>query len=511
MAYDDDKPKGPLDGKRLLNDVEDPAQLSAGGTSSSERERQIEDAIMAQFLTRLPSNYVSQVQGPIYTNIFRAVAKRLAEFQVEAELASDDPRYDLTRSEFLYQILGRVVFPDAMRPRSELVDVDGDVPLRDFLREMVVLLLEGSRKDPVEKGVGLLSDLGIDIVETVAHERKPGSGVGLEDQFEIEVNAVSPKYTEQDGEHWHRIRVNSQGDGKTYGVYSSDGSEDYHCHEIKGFEIQPYTAADLTEHTHDFVQAFPDEPFILQHNIKLILKALKPAHLIYQYRHMFVEAFGEVFQDESAWEYFSWKYEDLRKNWRGAKAITGTARTGAGNKGFLIDPERDFLNVLPGAPVEIIDGENADTYCVKEIHRLPYPTDEVPRSYETSSGLVGKAIVDKGVVMDRTTVLTGHLPVVEVPAPVNLGAIVEDETFTFLEGPNAGTYRIEMVLGPQGGLPGKGAWQSTEILIAHSILEIRPSMPYRVDSQAYSVGVDRLGASVPEQVSSEVVSEQFYL
>ena len=71
MAYDDDKPKGPLDGKRLLNDVEDPAQLSAGGTSSSERERQIEDAIMAQFLTRLPSNYVSQVQGPIYTNIFR--------------------------------------------------------------------------------------------------------------------------------------------------------------------------------------------------------------------------------------------------------------------------------------------------------------------------------------------------------------------------------------------------------------------------------------------------------
>ncbi len=512
MAYDDDKKKPNYDGERLLGDVQDPAQPKAEGSTATAREQQIEDAIMREFFKRMPSNYVSQAQGPIYTNIFRAVAKQLAEFQVEAELAADDPRYDLTRSDFLYQILGRIVFPDAMRPRSRLIDVDGDVSLRDFLREMVVLLLEGSRKDPVEKGVGLLSDLGIDIVETVAHERKPGSGVGLEDQFEIEVNAVSPKHTEQDGEHWHRIRVNSEGNGKTYGIYSSDNSEDYHCHEIKEFEIQPYVAADLTEHTHDYTQAFPDNPFILQRNIKMILKALKPAHLLYQYRHMFFEFFGEIFQDESSWDYFTWKYEDLRKNWRGAKGITGTARTGVGNKTFLIDPERDFLSVLPGSPVEIFEGQNADTYFVKETHRLPYPTDDVLRAYQTSpTGLSGMATVKDGVVTDGTTTPTGYLPVIVVPTPVDLGVIVEDETFTFLEGPNKGTYRIEMVLGATGGLPGKGDWHSYEVLIAHSILEVRPPMPYLVDSQPYNVGVDRLGSAVPERVASEVVSEQFYL
>ncbi|MEC7108977.1 MAG: hypothetical protein VXX11_03090 [Planctomycetota bacterium] len=508
MAYDDDDKKSPRYlGRRLTNNIQDPSPPSATSATATDRMRQIEDAIMVQLFNRLPSNYVSKAQGPIYTNVFRAIAKQLAEYQVEAELAADDPRYDLTRPEYLYQILGQVVFPDSMRPRSEVIDVDGDVSLRSFLREMVILLIEGSRKDPVEKGVGLLSDIGIDIVENVAFEGKPGSGVGLEDQFEIEVNAVSPKHTLKDAHHhWHRIRVNSNGDGKTYGTYSSDGSEDYHCHEIKDFEIQPHVAADLSEHSHDFVQAFPDNPFILQHNVKLILQALKPAHLLYQYRHFFVEFYGEVFQDDLTWDYFTWKYQDLRKNWRGAKSITGTARTGEGNKTFLIDPERDFINVLPGSPLEILSGDNASEYRVKEVHRLPYPTDMVARSYTTSpTGLVGTAIVKDSVIYDKTVDPYGN------PTPVNLGAIAEDEVFTFTEGPNLGAYRVEMVLGSNGGLPGKGEWSSTELLISHSILEVRPPMPYRVDTQSYSVSVDRLGSAVPEKVESETVSEQFYL
>lgn len=506
MAYDDDDklndPK--FVGQRLLNEIENPAQADSKGQSATVRKQEIEDAIMRVFFSRMPSNYVSQAQGPMYTNIFRSVAKQLADFQMEAELASDDPRYDLTRAEFLYQILGRVVFPDAMRQRAELVDVDGDVSLRDFLREMVFLLLEGSRKNPVEKGVGLLSDLGVDIVEKVAHERKKGSGVGLEDQFEIEVNTLAPKFTNQDGTHWHRLRVDNLGNGKTYGTYSSDGSEDYHCHEVKDFVIQPYVSADLSEHSHDFVQGFPDNPFILQHNIELILLALKPAHLLYQYRHMFVEFYGEVFEDQATYDYFTWKYEDLRKNWRGAKSITGTAKTTGDNKCLLVDPTKSFLSVLPGAPVEI-EGSNQGEYFVKEVHVLPYPTDSVPRAYETSpTGLSGIAIVSEG----RVTALSDtYYPEYDT----ELGVIAEDEIFTFLEGPNQGSYRIKMVLGINGGLPGKGEWSSNQVELAPSILEIRPPMPYLVDSQVYVVGVDRLGVSTPNQVESEDVSEQFYI
>ena len=506
MSYhDDDKINKPLfSGERLLNEVENPAQADAKGQTSVRRVQEIEDSIMRIFFTRMPSNYVSQAQGPLYTNIFRAVAKQLASFQVEAELASDDPKYDLTRPEFMYQVLGRIVFPDSMRPRAELIDVDGDISLRDFLREMVLLLLEGSRKDPVERGVGLLSDLGVDIVEKVAHERKKGSGVGLEDQFEIEVNAVSVKHTDKDGTHWHRIRVDNQGNGKTYGTYSSDGSEDYHCHEVKDFVIQPYVAADLTEHDHSYVQDFPDNPFILQHNIEMILLALKPAHLIYQYRHLFVEFFGEVFEDQATYDYFTWKYEDLRKNWRGAKSITGSAKTTGGNKCLLVDPNRDFQSVLPGAPIDIEDGQNQGKYFVKEIHTLPYPTDDVPRPFTTSpTGLSGMAIVSEGTVTALEDVYYPHWD-------NDFGGIAEDEVFTFTEGPNEGSYRIKMVLGIKGGLPGKGAWESDQIQLAHSIIEIRPPMPYRIDSQNYVVGVDRLGAAVQNRVEAESVSEQFY-
>ena len=133
MAYDDDKKNPRYLGKRLTSDIQDPSPTSPKNATTMERVRQIEDAIMVQLFNRLPSNYVSKAQGPIYTNVFRAVAKRLAEYQVEAELVSDDPRYDLTRADYLYQILGQVVFPDSMRPRAEIVDVDGDVSLRSFL------------------------------------------------------------------------------------------------------------------------------------------------------------------------------------------------------------------------------------------------------------------------------------------------------------------------------------------------------------------------------------------
>lgn len=508
MAYnDDDKLSKPnFAGERLLSDVENPAQPSAEGQSATIRKQEIEDSIMRIFFTRMPSNYVSQAQGPLYTNMFRAVAKQLADFQVEAELAADDPRYDLTRPEYLYQILGRIVFPDAMRPRTNLVEVDGDVSLRDFMREMIFLLLEGSKKDPVERGIGLLSDLGVDIVEKVVHERSKGSGVGLEDQFEIEVNIVSPKHTHKDEhDHWHRIRVDSEGNGKTYGTFSSDGSEDYHCHEVKDFEIQPYVASDLSEHAHDFIQAFPDNPFVLQHNIRLILMALKPAHLVYQYRHMFVEFFGEIFEDQATYDYFTWKYEDLRKNWRGAKSITGSAKTVGNNKCLLVDPNRDFSNVLPGAPIEIQAGSNQGEYFVKEIHVLPYPTDKVSRAFTTSpTGLAGIATVENGKVTALSDIYYPHYD-------TEFGGVSQDEIFTFTEGPNEGSYRIKMVLGINGGQPGMGNWSSNQIQLAHSILEIRPPMPYRIDSQEYVVGVDRLGASIPNHIESEDCSEQFYI
>ena len=508
MAYDDDKKinKPNFSGQRLYNEVENPAQADAKGQSSSLRRQEIEDSIMRIFFTRMPSNYVSQAQGPFYTNMFRAVAKQLAEFQVEAELASDDPKYDLTRPEFMYQVLGRIVFPNAMRPESKLVDVDGDVSLRDFLREMVLLLLEGSRKDPVERGVGLLSDLGMDIVETVAHERKKASGVGLEDQFEIEINAVAPKQTVTEGAmHWHRIRVDNLGNGRTYGTFSTLGDEDYHFHEIKDFVIQPYVSADQSEHSHEFLQGFPDNTFTLQHNVHLILKALKPAHLLYQYRHMFVEFFGEIFEDQATYDYFTWKYEDLRKNWRGAKSVTGQAKTAGNNKCFLVDPNRDFSSILPGAPVEISDESNQGEYFVKEVHTLPYPTDSVARAYTTSpTGLSGIAVVENGRVQ---AISDQYYPEYDT----ELGGISQDEIFTFLEGPNAGSYRIKMVLGINGGLPGTGNWTSDKVELAPSILEIRPPMPYLVDSQTYVVGVDRLGASVPNKVDSEDCSEQFYV
>jgi len=431
------------------------------GKDSQGRKTQIRDQvdrIMEVFMTVLPSNYVSRVQGPFYTMQFQAAAEQIAAIQVDAqEMFSDAVDFKFTRSEFLFQIIGTLVFPDA--ETDGYPTISGDLSYREFLRKMFLLLLEGATKENIESGLALLSDSDFEVIERAIEARDlPGgrSAWGRLDQFTFEIN-----------------------------VSEDDGVE------------------------------FPADPFVLQENVRLVMRALKPAHTLYDYRHLFRETFGPMFTAELTVDWSNYYYEDFRRWCQGARRITGTGGITLSDRSLFSDPQRDFGSVSPGAPLTVLSGPNSihaggqegtgastdETYVgryrVEEVRAFPVGDDSTPRAYTTSGGLSGLATVSGDDIQDTTQ---------------DFGQASEGELLTFSEGPNAGIYRLKTLLGLHGGPVGAIVGHTfTRVRVAPSVLRIRRRMAEATTGQSYEVEVDRMGIQEPRTVEDEDVTAFFLL
>jgi len=435
---------------------QNPAPVDLTGQDYIDKRRQQVDQVMGVFLQILPSNYVSQVTGPLYTIQMQAAAEVIADLQMQAQESLADTFYDYTRSEFLFQILGTLVFPDA--GTDGYPDLKGDLTYREFLQEMVKLLLQGATRDVQEAGLELLSDANFDVVSKVLasrHEKKkvwnpdtgrwdevPGSTWGLDDQFEFEINV---NYTD------------------------------------------PVTG----------LQRFPPDPFVLQENARIVLRALKPAHTIYDYRHLFTEVFGTLFTAEVSWDISNYYYDDFRRYCCGAKSVTGVAGETLTDRRLFSDVTREFDQIAPESILEVTSGNNVGTYRVAEVLAFPVGTEVTARAYTTSpTGLSGSGVVTDGDIED---------------ASQDWSLAVEGEVLTFTEGPNAGNYRLKWVLGNEGGPVGQAAGPGTKVRVALCLLRLQKRMGYALTGQSYTVSVDRLGVQEPRSVDGEDATLFFVL
>lgn len=449
----------PVD-KTLLPSLleQNPAPFAEPSQDGIHQQRSQVDRIMEVFLQLLPSNYVSDVPGPFYTLRYQAAAEQIAKFQIAAQEAYADSVYDYTRSEVLYQILGALVFPDAQT--DGWPDIDGDISYRTFLKRMVILLLQGATKKTVKEGVELLTDATVEVIEKVIADRqlKGQSAWGFDDQFSFEINVESER---------------------------------------------TFTVGETTITLPDF----PDDPFTLVNNARIVLRALKPAHTLYDFRFLFKESFGTLFSGTNTFEWSNYYYEDFRRYCLGAQRIAGTAGETLTDRALFSDPTRDFTSVQVGSLLTILTGPNSihvggvegttasqdeqyvGRYRVEAVLAFPVGTDVTPRSYTTSpTGLTGGATVDGDVIED---------------ASQNWALADEGEILTFSAGPNAGSYRLKMVLGNDGGPVGFAPGPGTKVRVAPSILRIRRRMARSVTGQSYEVVVDRLGKQVPQEVEDE--------
>ena len=424
-----DKPISPFP----ISLSQNPSSLLEEGQEYKEAMRKQVEEILKQFLRVLPSNYVAQTTGPFYTIQFQAMAEALAKVQISAQQLFLDSSYDFTRSEFLWQILGRLVFPKITENQIQIPHIDSDVEYREFLKNMVVLLLEGSPKASIEKGVSLLTEAQVSIIEKSIASRIKDSAWDYHDQYTFEVNL------EQDG-----------------------GTE------------------------------FPKDPFKLEYNISVILDALKPAHTLYEYRHVFKEVFGHIFQDSMTLQQNMYHYDDLRKFCYGAKNITGTG-TILSDRHLISDPQKSFASVPVGAIVTI----NNSFYEVQQVLVFPMGDDSNPRWYTTSpTGLQGYVTIEDDVLTDPCQ---------------NWTLAMEGEIITISEGSNAGSYRLQDVLGSYGGSVGFVSGLGTQVRASPSIVKTTERMPVSDTPVDYAVTVDRLGVQEKREVVGEDLSNQCYL
>jgi len=447
---------------------QNPAPVPLVGQQNATVKQEIVDKILTLFRRVLASNYVAQVQGPYYSLQFQAAAEVLADIQILLTEVSVDSDVDFTRPEFLWQTIGTLVFPDTSNGQFPIID--GDLTFRCFLKRMIELLLQGATLETQEQGLGLLTDAQVEVLEKVAFQYDPTTAWGLNDQHTFEVNILD-RTTWTDPETGELIQ----------GEYGT---------------------------------GFPDNPFVLQFNNQLVLRALKPAKALYDYRHLFKENFGVLFQESPFLDLESWYYEDYRKFCSGRKEIlsSGGQTLPLTDLLFFQDVTVDFKSICSGAALEFLEGPNAsplygglDQYRlgihrVVGVHRNLGGVDLTPRSYTTSpTGLSGK--------------LTGGEDGKFEDLDQDFSNAQEGEMLTILAGPNAGTYRMDILLGPLGGpmykVPaGSGV---TAVQVAPCILELNSRMVQPATGQRYRVAVERLGVRVPYTVLGEDASSQFYL
>ena len=470
MAID---PEDKLPKQPYLPDTreQNPAPVSLSGQQGDRTLRNITNQILNTFSEVLPSNYVSEVSGPFYILQFQAAAEELARLQLLAEDVGLESDVDFARADFLFQTIGTLIFPDSSLVKSPqgIPEISGDLTYRTFLKRMFALLLQGSTLATQQEGLSLLTDATVEVLAKVDFSNDPNSAWGFPEQHEFEINLLA-----------------------------------------QGNVTDPETG--------EIVQGplgtgFPQEPFKLFRNNQRILRALKPAKAIYEYRHLFLEAFGPLFEDQFFAHFCSWYYEDFRSFCLGFKEISGTTGETLTNRTLFADGNRDFSYVMPGAVLEILSGPNAspenggsDTgrkglYRVLGVRQLPSGEDSVERSYVTSpTGLTGTLTVDaSGDLTDPNQ---------------DFSNIALDESITIQEGPNAGTFRINSLLGPNGG-PANGSVPAgsgvTSIRLALSIVETRFQIPQIATRQSYRISLERLGVQTPKIVTGEDVSSQFVL
>lgn len=315
--------------------------------NSQDRMQKIDDLVnlmLEAYRSVLPSNYASEVDGPWYYTQFRTALTKLAEFQISAEEVLQDDTYQYTRSEVLWQILGEVVFPEAAE--KGFPELNGDLTFRDFLKNMVVLLLKGSTKETITQGLELLTDATITVLER--------SGVTKKDAFTFDIDVSSSRTV-------------------FYGSLPVDISD------------------------------FPADSMAFMANAAIVLEALKPAHLLYNLRFVFTETIDKYEDTLQSMGLNTYHYEDYRKNWRGVKEYQGTQGITPDDHLLLIDSTRDFTRIRSGAALSISSGVNRGEYIVDSTEYFPYGDDTTPRAYTTYPTLLtGLATVSESTIIDSS-------------------------------------------------------------------------------------------------------------
>lgn len=158
--------------------------IERSGKEYNLRVLQRAQAIFTSLLNLLPSNYISAIQGPNYTIELKAVAVELAKIELTLEDVDLDRDYTHTRSEFLYSMIGYLVFLNNRLPPLEFSDDE----FRKFLLSLIRIYFQGSIPESIKDAVGLFVTDDFTVLENFLLTREGVSGLDISDQFGFQIN-----------------------------------------------------------------------------------------------------------------------------------------------------------------------------------------------------------------------------------------------------------------------------------------------------------------------------------
>lgn len=217
-------------------------------------------AIFGNLLNLLPSNYVSAIQGPNYTLELKAVAVELAKIELALEDIDLDRDFNRTRSEFLYSIIGYLVFLNGRLPAGF---GDDDEEFRTFLLSLIRIYFQGSIPQSIRDAAELFFTENFEVLENFLLVRAGVHGLDISDQFGFQVNI-------------------------------------------------------------DAGGGFPVSVFDLQSSLNTIINIIRPAHTLFRVRYIFTDDYnpndpqGQVL-DAYRWRMSNYYYDDFRSYWSGIK------------------------------------------------------------------------------------------------------------------------------------------------------------------------------------------------
>lgn len=143
-------------------------------------------AIFSTLMGLLPSNWISTVQGPNYTNELKAVAVELARLELALEDIDRDHGFAQTRSDFLYSMVGYLVILNGQLPGLEY----SDEQFRQFFLNLIQIYFQGAIPAAIQDAVGLFIKGTVEVKENYLLVRQGASGLDISDQFGFQVDVA---------------------------------------------------------------------------------------------------------------------------------------------------------------------------------------------------------------------------------------------------------------------------------------------------------------------------------
>jgi hypothetical protein len=137
------------------------------------------------FLAMLSSYWSSTVDGPNYTRSIKSMVLELSRIRLVLDDIRLDTGYVNTRTEFMYQVISSMMFPDEI-PDPGMMDKD----FRDFLISVLNAYFKGSIPSSIQDIVELLVSGQVIFKENFEESKKPGSFFDISDQFGFTIDVI---------------------------------------------------------------------------------------------------------------------------------------------------------------------------------------------------------------------------------------------------------------------------------------------------------------------------------